>query len=299
MKYRVIFSVFISLLLIWQACDIIEEPYIDKRTSNGGNGNDTIIDTVIIVKKRALIEEFTGHDCPFCPGGGVAIEDVLSVYGDQVVVVAIHAPWQGRPMPPDFPDDYRTPTGNALDNFFGMEGSGLPKGMVSRTGYPDSYQLGPSLLQGRVIEVLEKEPLLDVAIEVNYQSSNRLADIEVTVHTLEELQRQMMLSVFITEDSLVSPQKNSNPGIGPTPVIPDYVHRHVLRASVDNSTWGGVLCDGNTLIAEGTNYKRDYQYTLADEWKENHCAIVAFVYDGQTYEVLQVAEVKVRKAFDK
>jgi thiol-disulfide isomerase/thioredoxin len=290
MKNRVLFSVLLSMLLIWQACDIIEEPYIDKRTGNGGNGNDT----VLLVKKRALIEEFTGHDCPFCPGGAVAIEEILSVYGDQVVVVTIHAPWQGRPMPPTFPDDYRTTTGSALDNFFGMEFSGLPKGMVSRTQYPTTNQLGPSLLQGRVMEVLEEDPLLDVKIDVVFQPANRLADIEVNVSTLEELQRQLMLSVFITEDSLVSPQKNNNANIGPTPVIHDYVHRHVMRASVDNSTWGTVLSDGNVMIAEGAKYKRNFQYTLAGSWKEHHCAVVAFVYDGETYEVLQAVEVKIK-----
>ena len=293
MKYRVLLSVLFSLLLVWQACDIIEEPYIDKRNGNVGN------DTVIVVKKRVLIEEFTGHDCPYCPGGAVAIEDILSVYGDQVVVVTIHAPWQGRPMPPTFPDDYRTTFGNTLDNFFGMEGSGLPKGMVNRVGYPDNHRLGPSLLQGSVIEALKGDPLLDVQIGVDFQPANRLANIEVNVSTLEELQRQLMLSVFITEDSLVSPQKNNNASIGPTPVIHDYVHRHVLRTSVDNSTWGAVLCDGSALIAEGTQYERKFQYTLPEPWKEHHCAVVAFVYDGNTYEVLQVAEMKVHKTASK
>ena len=291
MKYRVIFLAFLALFLIWQACDIIDDPIIQQPGGNGGNGNDTIPDTIIVVK-RVLIEEFTGHHCPNCPGGALAVESLIAEYGDQIVAVSVHTNYFGRPTV-SFPADYRTTAGTAIDIFFGME-AGLPSGMVNRSGYPSgTHSLGPDELHGRVIEMLEDEPVLDVTMALEYNASNRNAELVVNVKTLAEIQRTMYLSVFITEDSIVSPQKNNNPAHGPTPEILDYVHRHVLRDAV-NDTWGDVLCDGSLLLPPGTAYSTTFNYTLAAEWVENQCAFVAFVYDGETYEVLQAVEVKVK-----
>jgi thiol-disulfide isomerase/thioredoxin len=297
MKYRVVFLAFLSLFFIWQACDIIDEPIIQKPggngngNGNGGNGNDTIPDTTIIVLKKVLIEEFTGHHCPNCPDGAAAVENIIAEYGEQIIAVSVHTNFFGRPTA-SFPADYRTEVGNELDLYFGME-AGLPAGMVNRTGFEGEHRLGPDELHGRVIEVLEADPVMDVNLSLNYESLNRTAEITVEVKLLEEMQRPMFLSVFVTEDSLVSPQKNNNEELGPTPEIPDYVHRHVLRDAL-NGAWGDVLCDGSLLLPPGTTYSTTFNYTLAAEWVENQCAFIAFVYDGETYDVLQAAEVKIK-----
>jgi hypothetical protein len=290
MKYRVIFLAFLALFLIWQACDIIDEPIIQQPggngNGNGGNGNDTIPDTIIVVK-RVLIEEFTGHHCPNCPGGALAVENLIAEYGDQIVAVSVHTNYFGRPTV-SFPADYRTTAGTAIDIFFGME-AGLPSGMVNRSGYPSgTHSLGPDELHSRVIEMLEDGPVLDVTMALEYNASNRNAELVVNVKTLAEIQRTMYLSVFVTEDSLVSPQKSNDVDGG---IIYDYVHRHVLRDAV-NDTWGDVLCDGSLILPPGTAYSASFSYSLHEDWVENQCTFIAFVYDGETYEVLQAVEVK-------
>jgi len=288
MKYRATFLILLSLFLAWQSCDKIEAPYV--RTSPNGNIIDTLVEEV---KKTVLIEEFTGHHCPNCPGGALAVENIANEYGSQIVVISVHTNYFGRPTL-SFPADYRTPVGNEIDNFFGME-AGLPSGMVSRSGYPtETHALGPDELHGRVIEILEKDAVMDVRMELNYNAVSRNAELVVTVSLLEEMQRKMYLSVYVTEDSIVSPQKNSNPAIGPTPEILDYVHRHVLRGAVTDA-WGDILCDGGLLLPAGTGYIKTYNYSLPANWVDDQCAFVAFVYDGDSYEVLQAAEVKAKK----
>jgi thiol-disulfide isomerase/thioredoxin len=285
MKYRIVFIGLFSMFLLWQACDKIEAPYFRI--------TDTVpVDSTVEVMKMLLIEEFTGHHCPNCPEGAVAIENIVNQYGDQVVIVGIHTSYFGRPTV-SMPADYRIAAGDELDKFFGME-AGLPAGMVNRTGFSSgTHRLGPEELQGRVIELLESDPVMDVEVEVNYETMSRNAGIEVNVTLLEEMQRKMYLSVFITEDSLISKQKNNNELIGPTPEIEDYVHRHVLRAAV-NDTWGDILCDGNLLLPSGTGYTKVYNFVLPHNWNHQQCAIVAFVHDGETYEVLQATEQKIR-----
>ncbi|MGB4204020.1 MAG: Omp28 family outer membrane lipoprotein [Bacteroidales bacterium] len=279
MKYRIILISLLSILFAFQSCNKIEESYLIETGE-------------VEAKKTILIEEFTGHQCPNCPRAANALNDIVSTYGDRIIIVAVHANYNGRPTVA-FPADYRTEVGNALDTKFKMEESGLPKSMVNRLGYPEGkHRIKTEELAEKIGEVISEDPIMDIKVIGNYDEDSRKANFVVSITLLEEMQRKFNLSVFITESNIVSPQKNSNPDIGPTPQIDDYVHNHVLRGSV-NGTWGDILCIGNRNPA-GTNFSRPYQYTLDPDWKENDCSVVAFVYDSDTFEVLQAVEVKVK-----
>ncbi len=279
MKYRNILIGLLSIIFTFQSCNKVEESYLIETGE-------------IQAKKTILIEEFTGHQCPNCPRGAKAIDDIVSVYGDRVVIVAVHANFNGRTTAA-FPAEYRTEVGNTIDDKFKMEHSGLPKCMVNRIGYPeDKHKIQPEELAGKVSEVISEDPLMDIKVIGNYDEASRKTNFVVNITLLEEMQRKLNLSVFITESNIVSPQKNNEPDFGPTPQIDDYVHNYVLRGSV-NGAWGDIICIGN-LNPAGTNFSRPYQYTLDPDWNENNCSLVAFVYDPDTSEVLQAAEIKVK-----
>jgi thiol-disulfide isomerase/thioredoxin len=279
MKLRTILFSLIALVFAWQACDKIDSPY---KTPTSG-----IIDTVDEVKKVILIEEFTGQRCPNCPEMAVAIKSLKETFGDKVVVVAIHAGFFAVPFGETFSTDYRTPAGNELDQFFSIGSTGYPKGLVNRTGYTSgTYRLISSELAGRVVELLEGDTLANIEINHNYSIGSKNLTLEINVSALAPLQKNLLLSVFITEDNIVSPQQDD------TNIVTDYVHKHVLRTSL-NGTWGDQISDGSAFDP-GTSIKRNYQTTLSADWNDENCNIVAFVYDGDTKEVLQTVEVKIR-----
>lgn len=280
MKLRIAFFSLLALAFIIHSCDKIESPY---RIATSGN----IIDTGYTVKKVILIEEFTGQRCPNCPEMAVAIKEISSSYPEQLVVVAIHAGFFAMPLGTTFSTDYRTPAGNELDQFFSISSAGYPKGLVNRSGFNSgTFRLESDELAGRVVEELDGDPVLDIKISNVYSTGSRTADIVVDVNVLAQMQRELMFSVFITEDSIVSPQQ------GTTEVFHDYVHRHVLRVAV-NGTWGESLNEGSEL-SPGTTFSKSLQQTLGSNWNDEHCHIVAFVYDNETKEVLQAAEAKIR-----
>lgn len=279
MKFRIAFILTLITFIVWQACDKIDSPYV---IATGGG----IIDTGDVVKRVLLIEEFTGQRCPNCPEMAQSIKVLDETYKNQLVVVAIHAGFFAMPIGGDFATDYRTPAGNTLNGFFGI--SGYPKALVNRTGYgtPDLI-LDSDQLAGRIAPLLENEPVMGIKISPTYSSSDRNLNIGVDVKILEQIQRKLLLSVFITEDSIVSPQQNK------TEIIHDYVHRHILRTAV-NGPWGDEINDGLAAINPQENFNKNFQTNVAANWNENHCHIVAFVYDGETYEVLQAAEARIR-----
>jgi thiol-disulfide isomerase/thioredoxin len=280
MKYRALILSLFAFFFIWQACDEIDDPY--KIPTGGG-----IIDTGNVVKKIILIEEFTGQRCPNCPEMAASIKSLQESFEDKIVVVAIHAGFFAMPIGGTFSTDYRTPAGTELDQFFDIGSAGYPKGLVNRTGYTTgTFRLESDELAGRVVELLEGDTLINIGIKHTYSPDPRAVDIEVNVNTLAQVQSRLLLSVVITEDNIVSPQQDK------TEIISDYVHQHVLRTSL-NGTWGDQLSDGSQ-VDPGTSFKQNYQATLSAAWNDENCNIVAFVYDGDTYEVLQAVEVKIR-----
>ncbi|MCK9618131.1 MAG: Omp28-related outer membrane protein [Lentimicrobiaceae bacterium] len=59
------------------------------------------------------------------------------------------------------------------------------------------------------------------------------------------------LCIYLIEDSIVAPQKNNDPSVGPTPDWLDYVHNHLLRTSL-NGTWGSIFTGGIDAEADDT-----------------------------------------------
>jgi len=238
--------------------------------------------------KTLLIESFTGHHCPNCPSGAVVIDNIVGNYENQIIVASIHTFYFGRPTL-NFPVDYRIEAGIVIDQWFEMESFGLPACMINRSGYmTGNHRLHPEGLQDKINFLINEDPLIDIVIDLSYESTSRSLNIVISMIVIEEVQEEILLSVFITENGLVSKQRNNNPNIGPTPEIEDYVHKHVLRAFV-NDNWGDVISDGNIPLTHGTNITKEYNYTVPQSWNEDHCAIIAYIYSGNTYEILQAS----------
>ena len=261
--------------IVITACDIIEEPYMSNPGGNGSNGE---------VARKVLLEEFTGHQCPNCPEGSSTAEALKELFGDQLIIISIHAGFFARTTAPDFLADYRTAAGNEISAYFGVAYN--PVGMVNRKEFIGSLLLNPSAWGGAISEILEEEPQADINLNLNFQPSTRHLEVTIESTLLESLQCPVYLAAFLVEDSLVSPQK-TNDSQYPDGIIPDYVHRHVLRSCI-NGTWGEALSSGEMM--EPGVYTKTYSLTLNEEWNANNCSVVAYIYSGQNFEVIQAEE---------
>jgi hypothetical protein len=94
----------------------------------------------------------------------------------------------------------------------------------------------------------------------------------------------------------VAPQKNSDPTVGATPNINNYVHMHVMRGAVNGTNGIPILLKTDTSSAPVV---KSYPVKLTgfnlNTMIPKNCHVVAFVFDAETKEVLQVAEMKVVK----
>ncbi len=271
-KVYLIYLVFASLLM--QSCNKIDDKLIPIAAKDWYG-------------KRILIEDYTGHRCPNCPAAAIVASDLKALYGDKIVVIAVHAGYFAEPKPLlNFPEDFRTTAGTEWDNFFGISNAGNPNGLINRVGFPTTtHIINPNAWAAKVGSLLTEIPEVEIEITPNFNTSTNILTGQVKTKFLKTIKKKLKLQIVITEDSIIAPQQNAST------IVVDYVHRHVLRGAL-NDSWGSELTNGLANSYIDTEILTPISSFAIDptKWKTKHCTIVAFVYDDNTKEILQVAE---------
>lgn len=289
-----VFIIF-SVIAFITSCNIVETPYmVDSGTTNP-------IDTNTYIQK-ILIEDFTGHTCPNCPEAAAELEAIQELYGDQVIGIALHVgssfanPWNGAGK---FEYDFRTKWGEEIDGFFNVSTSGLPKGLINRTGYPNEHKVGKDEWHTKVQNILNNEPLFGIDIQVSATGVN------ITSKALDNINGDFKLVVCLTEDNIINWQK-----VGTTE-DEFYNHKHVLRTFLNDSWTGDLLKESSNSYINGEEIEKSYTINLSDleqfnidysnnslvlgngnagGWNANNMHVVAYIYNNDTYEIVQVEE---------
>jgi hypothetical protein len=265
--------------LMIPACDIVDEPYLKPV----GGGVEPPSDTII---HKILLEDYTGQKCPNCPAAAVIAANLKVIYGEQLVLLTIHAgPYS---VPADtgiFTADFRTPEGDEFNTFFGFPG--YPMGMVDRAEYEGSKILIKDKWEAAVDAQADIEAQADIVIDNTYNPLTRELDCLLESKFLVNMEGTYNICVFITESGIISPQQTSQ-GVDST-----YEHNHVLRTSM-NGSWGDVVGNDGQAVA-GAELSNNYSYILPAAWNDERCGVVAFIYNTATLEIVQAEEKNLAK----
>ena len=265
------------------SCDLVEDPY---GPDTGGTGPVPVEG----VRRRVLLEDFTGHRCIYCPEATTIANQQAQIHGDDLVVVALHVTnFYAAPVPPAgdgyYDNEFRTEAGNA---YIGQwPASALPMGLVSRKAYNGSELLSRDAWSSAIAELIGQEALMDVWVDdVQHNGTSGEVNATVKVSVAQDLGGAAhSMVVYLVEDSIIGWQSDANS----TPSeIPDYVHRHVLRGTM-NGTWGQSVLIGTESVGDTLSFSLP-PYTLSSDWNAGQISLVAYVYNTATYEVMQVTE---------
>jgi hypothetical protein len=264
------------------ACDQVKDP-IPPSTPGPGPGEG--------VRRRVLLEDFTGHRCSNCPAAASTALQLQNLYGEDVIVVGIHATETfAAPLPPNpnnsYSTDFRTPAGDAYAQEFAV--TWLPAGMVNRTPYNSSLLLAHSAWPTAVSQMIGLPASMELWIsELTHNATNNTVSVEVKMAVLQPVSGAHNLTLYLTEDHVVDWQYNAQ---ATPPDVPNYEHRHVLRTNL-NGTWGEPVV--TTSAAVGDTISRSYtSIPVSPSWNASNCAVVAYVYDADSDAVMQVVEKK-------
>ena len=252
------------------------------------------------IDRNVLLEDFTGHQCIYCPLAADVAHALYEANHNRVFVAAIHAGPQGmgdfqQTNPPDYPVDFTNAQGLEIGEYFGTNDggfSGNPRGTVSRKEDGGNIFQSPSAWENLTNTILNTNDLkVNIQGQINYYPSTKGAYLHVEAEKLDAgLNNELALVSYLIEDSLVGDQK-----------MPDnthnsaYVHRDTHRGNLSGAAFGRNLTAD--LMSNGKYYV-DYSFVVPNQLDGNHnpqnMHVLVYVYDLSTWEVYQVIKVPIQ-----
>ena len=259
--------------IFFTGCEEVDDPYshIDEVIDDFGDPafNDTNWNDTNFTGRVIMLEDFTGHTCHNCPRGTDIGEDLMELHPDNLIVTAIHnSDGFSKPELPKYPANFETETGENIRLNFGL--NFFPIAMINRHDFNGNNSRGVSveLWTDYVNQLLDDpqymDPSLDIDYMLIYNTENRLLRIFPKVSVNKAISGDVYLNVFIAENGIVSPQKDSryNPEY-----IEDYVHNHMLRAGFEQNEVGVPIFSSPQA---GEVYRNDNvataDYIIDNEW---------------------------------
>lgn len=246
--------------------------------------------TPVTPLKKILIEDYTGHTCGNCPRATRLIYDSLvNEFPERIVSMSVHAGGYAQiNLSNCYTEDFRTDAATTLNDFFGCTALGNPTGMVNRVGYPGTQVKFYVQWHPIIVNELNATNSAYVAIVPKYNDANRTVNFTVSAQFLNSaLTGDYKLAVCLAEDSIVACQTDYD--VIPNDVT-DYVHRDVFRDAI-NTTYGEDLISTPQLPVK---YIRLFSYQVPARFKEDHCKLIAYVYDASNYHILQSEEMELK-----
>jgi hypothetical protein len=245
--------------------------------------------------KNAILEEFTGIHCVYCPDGHKIAAQITAANPNRAFAVNIHTgsfatPGVGEP-------DFRTADGNAIAAIPGMGITGYPQGAVSRKlyGTATAFAMSRSLWTAAVNAILNQSAYVNVAGQATLNASTNQLTVDIEAYyTASSPQSTNKLTVMLLQNNINGPQ-TGGATYNPTMVNPDgtYRHMHALRDVITTGATGEDIAP----TTQGTLISRTINYTIPATYANvptdlSNMEVLVFVAEGVS-NIINVARVPI------
>lgn len=211
-----------------------------------------------VMKKAAVLEEFTGVRCGYCPQGHAIGQALIDANPDKVVVINVHAGSYAEPQA-GWPN-FTTPYGSALVGQSGV--SGFPAGTVNRhkfTGSEYNVQsnglaMGRSGWTAAAAAIMQENAPVNIGAKTTYDPATRKLTVKVDLYYTAAETVTNHINVAFLQSNVIGKQSGGND---------TYVHKHMLRELITGQ-WGDPV--PATMTAVGSKYTKTYTYTVPADY---------------------------------
>lgn len=281
---KIIYILTIILPLILVSCDTIEED--QQLIYLKGITTETTPITAISSEQKVLLEDYTGWQCINCPRAAAKATELISKYGEQLVVMSIHATAFANPSSSNNNLDFRTEYGEKWAVDFGC--NSLPTGIINRTKIGSAYTIGDANWDSQIQNTLTNQNhIMNINLGVEYKEEYNKILVSTENEFIEDYTFPTLISVLVLESGIVGVQKNSDPTYGTIPKIENFEFNHVLRK---NGLINYPL--SNEKVNKRTKINKNYLIEVDPDIQDiSKCMVVVFVTNAETKEVVQVNEI--------
>jgi len=243
--------------------------------------------------KKAVLEEFTGIYCGYCPDGHSIANSIYNADPANVILINVHSGGYANVAAGE--PDLKTTEGTAIDGMPGMGITGYPAGDVNRTILTGSVMsTGRGNWSSMAATIKSQPAYCNVALQGTLNATTRVLTVVAQVYyTSASPASTNSLSIVLLEDAVLGPQHNYGT---PTPynasnynVDNSYNHNHVLRKAL-TPTFGLTI----PITTTGTTFTTSATYTVPATYgaagKTNPCLLgnlklAAFVTESNTLTI--------------
>lgn len=262
----------------------------------GGTGGGSFLASEDSTGRVAVLEDFTGVRCGFCPDGHDVAKAVKQQLGNKFIVIAVHGGSYADPAPGWM--DFTTPFGQALISQSKV--SGYPAGQVNRVlasdlGMPaqnGGMAMGRGSWKSAAEAVVQMPAPVNVGAKATWNSDSTEITIKVDAYYTSEETMTNNINVALLQSGIPSKQSGGSPQVG-------YLQNHVLRDLVTGQ-WGTPISDATT---KGAKISETFSYTLPADYNgsgpdgggpivKSQMDIVVFITRGQE-DILNAVEIDI------
>ncbi|PCH95182.1 MAG: hypothetical protein COB85_04775 [Bacteroidetes bacterium] len=235
--------------------------------------------------KNAVLEEFTGIYCTYCPDGHKRAQQLADDNPGDVVLINIHVGGYAAPSGSD--PDFRTPFGTAIKDQALL--TGYPSGTINRhnfssQGWDDNGGTAMSRSywdDGAAVMLLESS-YVNIAAESTIDYTTRVLTVNVEAHYTANGPSSNNINVALLQHNIAGPQTGAS-SYNPDQILPsgEYNHGHMLRHMLTGQ-WGAVT----TATTSGTTYTQTFTYTIPADlngvaYELFDLSVAVFIAEGQ------------------
>lgn len=225
--------------------------------------------------KIAIMEEFTGVRCTYCPDGHTVLLGIDQAYPGQFYAVSFHPDNSGLTAPYGSDEDLRR---NYPAAFYSTPYCGssrfMPSAFINRRVWANERIQGRGSWSGHVAEIIAEASPANVGVLATYDSLTNQLAVTVEVYYTSDVTNTNNVYVVLSEDDITVQQQAGATGA--------YVQDRVFRAAM-SAQWGDAITSATTT---GSMVTKTYTFdNTSSDYDMSKCRVTAYVEDQTTGEL--------------
>ncbi len=240
--------------------------------------------------QNVLLEQHTGAWCGWCVDGTVMMDEILDLYGDQVIGVKIHGG-----------DAMEIPEHRVIADALGL--TGFPTGSVNRVDSGGSVFLSRYAWKTACESQMQQTAKAEVDCFYTLDRSSRTVRIQVVANIAESMDFRLKFNAFIVEDDVTgtgsgydqsnyisgrSGYENNPYYLRPSKIV-GYHHMKVVRDML-GGPWGAANGLPQSVEA-GDFYTHEFVASIDSQWNIDNLHFIGVLQadDGDNKEIINCA----------
>ncbi len=250
----------------------------------------------------AMLEDFTGVRCGYCPDGHVRAKAILDANPGKFIIIATNANLYAVPQPGWA--DFTTLAGTAIDAQ--AKPSGYPAGTMNRAtcasvgATPMNAALSLITMdRGQwskaATAIMAMPAPVNIGAKATFDAATRKLTVLVDLYYTAAETVPNNINVALLQDKLMAKQS------GGLPDPNNYEENHVLRDMITPGNWGAAISEATTV---GAKVSKTYTYTVPADYHGtavtgggavvvDNLKVVVYVSRGQL-EIINALEIDVQ-----